>query len=305
MIRAGSAGWKQPIIPGSQDRILFKRPDMAAFRDQGYTPVDMHVHTCHSDGAPSVRRILIRAERNGFGFAITDHNEVSGIRELTGSKPPVLVIPGIEIDCAEGPHILLYFFQARDLIDFYDCHLKKHRRGSQYMTACPPVDEVLSAAEGYPCLKIAAHPFGYFCLDRGVLKCVAKDQLNGIMDRMDGIEAICGGMSRKLNQKAATYANQYHLPVTGGSDAHILSGIGSVVTGAKADSAEEFLGEIIRCRSIVTGLPGGIISRGLTAGVIGYHYLPYSVTALKAWIEPHSSRFRETFISHSRDKNKR
>lgn len=55
------------------------------------------------------------------------------------------------------------------------------------------MEEVLSAAEGYACLRIAGHAFGYFGLDRGVLKCTVKVCLPGVMDNLDGIEAISGG----------------------------------------------------------------------------------------------------------------
>lgn len=267
-------------------------------------PVDMHVHTCHSDGAPSVRRVLHHAQRNGFGFAITDHNEVSGVRELPGSEHGIPIIPGIEIDCAEGPHLLLYFYHARDLFDFYDRYLRSRRRGAQFMTTCPTADEVITAAEAYNCLKIAAHPFGYFLLDRGVLKCAAKNLLPGIIDRLDGIEVICGGMGAKLNRAAAAYAEQHPIAITGGSDAHILSGVGSVVTGAAAGSAEEFLDEVRKGRSIVHGLPGGVLSRGMTAGVIGLHYVPYAITVLQARTEPYSTRLRAS-IRRSRNGDRR
>ncbi|MEN6517991.1 MAG: PHP-associated domain-containing protein [Methanospirillum sp.] len=271
-------------------RITFGRPDIDGLVRDGFLAADLHVHTNHSDAAPSVRQILNYARQRRIGVAITDHNEIGGVRELRNCDPDVPVVPGIELDCAEGPHILLYFYSCNDLVDFYDRHIGDRRRGAQYMTSYPTAGQILSAAEGYACLKVAAHPFGYFGLDRGVLKCDAKHLLPGIVDRLDGIEAICGGMTGTVNGLAAEYANRFDLPVTGGSDAHILRNVGSVVTGVRAGSVGEFLDGIKQGKSIVVGSPSGIVSRGMTAGVIAYHYVPYSVTALHARIEPHTAR---------------
>jgi predicted metal-dependent phosphoesterase TrpH len=282
------------MTTGNRPRIIFGTPDIDEIREDGYSAVDMHVHTCHSDAAPSIRQILKLIQHKGCGIAITDHNAIGGVLEAESCRDDLLVIPGIELDCSEGPHILLYFYSYQDLRDFYDRHIRDMRRGAQYMTTYPAADEILSAAEGYSCLKIAAHPFGYFCLDRGILKCDAKNLLPGVMDRLDGIEAICGGMSRKVNLLAVDYANRLNIPVTGGSDAHILPEIGSVVTGVRADTIEGFLEGILRSKSVVIGSPSGIVSRGMTAGVIACHYVPYSITALHTRIGPHTAR-----LSHS------
>jgi predicted metal-dependent phosphoesterase TrpH len=275
-------------------RIAFGTPDIEGLGRDGFRAADMHVHTNHSDAAPSVRQILKYAQEKGIGAAITDHNVIGAVREVRDRRPDVLAIPGIELDCAEGPHILLYFYSCNDLEDFYDRHIGHRRRGAQYMTSYPAAEQIVSAAEGYSCLKIAAHPFGYFGLDRGVLKCDVKGLLPGIVDRLDGIEAICGGMTRRVNAMAAEYANTFDVPVTGGSDAHILQEIGSVVTGVRADSVGEFLDGIRKGRSIVIGSPSGIVSRGMTAGVIAYNYLPYSATALHTRLGPHTSRLRHS-----------
>ncbi len=59
------------------------------------------------------------------------------------------------------------------------------------------VGEILSAAGRYACVKVAAHPFGYFGINRGVLKCIDNKTLPPeIIGLFDGIEVICGGMSR-------------------------------------------------------------------------------------------------------------
>ncbi|NLX49655.1 MAG: PHP domain-containing protein [Methanospirillum sp.] len=273
------------MTPGERPRISFGTPDIDELERDGFLSADMHVHTRHSDAAPSARQVLDRARRRRIGVAITDHNEIAGVREVRSSRPDVPVIPGIELDCAEGPHLLLYFYSFSDLVDFYDRHVRERRRGAQYVTSYPAIEQLLSAAEGYSCLKIAAHPFGYFGLDRGVLKCDAKGLLPGVIGRLDGVEAICGGMTGAVNRRAAEYADAHTLPVTGGSDAHVLREVGRVVTAVGADSVGEFLDGIARGESIVAGSSSGILSRGMAAGVIGCNYVPYSVTAVRARLE--------------------
>ncbi|MCX6699838.1 MAG: PHP domain-containing protein [Methanomicrobiales archaeon] len=58
-------------------------------------------------------------EKNGFGCAVTDHNEVSGALAACRERDDLLVIPGIEISTCVGPHILVYFYDPHDLDDFF------------------------------------------------------------------------------------------------------------------------------------------------------------------------------------------
>lgn len=267
-----------------------QRPNPAELRADGFTPVDMHVHTLHSDAVPGIPAILNHINQKGIGVAITDHNEIHGVMEAQAARPGSLIIPGIELDSAEGPHILLYFYEVNQLADFFKIYISDKRSGKQYMERYLSVDEILTAAEGYSCIKIAAHPYGYFGLTRGLLKCVEQQIIPDIIARIDGIEAICGGMSLALNQRAARYADTHATPVTGGSDAHILTDIGNVVTAVRADTVEEFLHGILRNESRVIGTPSGFVSRGATAGVIACSYLPYSYTYVRAGCRRYSAR---------------
>ncbi|WP_426416585.1 PHP domain-containing protein [Aestuariirhabdus sp. LZHN29] len=65
-----------------------------------YTAVDLHCHTNHSDGSLSPLELLARAEQQGVELlAITDHDEVSGVREAIAASATssVRVISGIEL----------------------------------------------------------------------------------------------------------------------------------------------------------------------------------------------------------------
>jgi predicted metal-dependent phosphoesterase TrpH len=73
--------------------------------------LDMHVHTCHShDGRETPRSMVERAAGIGLdGIAITDHNTQAGVAEAleAGKEFGILVVPGMEVSCPEG-HVLIY-----------------------------------------------------------------------------------------------------------------------------------------------------------------------------------------------------
>ena len=215
------------MISSHHRKIRNNSPLLHKIREKGYTPVDMHIHTHHSDAAISIPSLLNRAKHLGMGVAITDHNEISGVIEAYNHSHDVLVIPGIELSSCEGPHILLYFYSEDDLADYFATHIKGTLRKSQYMAIQLSVEKILASAENYTCVKVAAHPFGYFGINRGILKCIDNKTLpEEIINHIDAIEVICGGMSHDLNDKAARYAGEHDLPITGGSDAHVLPSVG-------------------------------------------------------------------------------
>lgn len=278
-----------------RDRIRFEKTVFSQIRDAGYRAVDMHVHTCHSDAANDVSSILRHAARIGTGVAFTDHNECRAVREACASRSRVLVIPGIELSAAEGPHLLLYFYDPADLEDFFARHIRNHRRKCPYMALQQSVQVILDAAMGYSCIKVAAHPFGYFGINRGVLKCVENRTLSpDVMEGIDAVEVICGGMSRELNLRAAGYAALHEMPITGGSDAHVLPAVGGVVTCVRADTVEEFLKGVLRRESVVIGSPAGILHKGMTGAVIAWRYLPYTLSSLAVHYEQNLPRIRKS-----------
>jgi len=271
---------------GSRNEIRFQAPVFDEIREKGYAAVDMHVHTRYSDAANQVKTILARASSTGTGVSFTDHNEIRGAVEASGHSSDVLVIPGIELSALEGPHILLYFYDIRDLSDFFIRHISKNLGRSRYMSLQLPAGTILAAAGQYSCIRVAAHPFGYFGINRGVLKCVANEVLSSeILDDIDAIEVICGGMSRNLNDKAAAYAGLHNYPITGGSDAHVLPAVGSVVTCVRAGSVEEFLRGVMRKEGIVIGSSSGVLHKGMTGAVIAWKYLPYTFSSLRVHYE--------------------
>ena len=266
-------------------QICYGQPDISSLRADGYHPVDMHLHTTHSDGTPSIPTLIRHAARKGIGIAITDHNEISGSLEALSTRSDILIIPGIELETREGPHLLFYFYTAGDMEDFFHDFTIERNRQTPSLLQNLPVQKCLNLASDYDCLRIAAHPYGYYGINRGILKCVGKEMLPGVLDHIDGIEVICGGMMYGLNEKAIVYAKAHDIPYTGGSDAHILSDVGSVVTAVTADTTEEFLDGIIRRENKVIGSTGGYMAKCVTAGVIAWSFVPYTIGKGGAYYE--------------------
>ena len=82
------------MISSFHHKIRNKTPLLHKIREKGYTPVDMHIHTLHSDAAISIPSLLTRAKHLGIGVAITDHNEIQGVLEACDHPRDALVIPG-------------------------------------------------------------------------------------------------------------------------------------------------------------------------------------------------------------------
>ena len=82
--------------------------------------IDMHIHTCFSDGDKTPQEIAKMAKENNLkAFAITDHDTVLGCRELIGyNDREVQYIPGIELSAfvPKGRmHILGYGINLEDI----------------------------------------------------------------------------------------------------------------------------------------------------------------------------------------------
>jgi 3',5'-nucleoside bisphosphate phosphatase len=97
---------------------------------------DLHLHSCHSDGAWSATEIVARAARRGLGaIAITDHDACSGIAEAQSAAqscyPAMEIVPGVEITCehhGREMHLLGYFFQIDDAnLNIALAKLREHR----------------------------------------------------------------------------------------------------------------------------------------------------------------------------------
>lgn len=267
-------------MDGDEDRtarVRFGMPDLVTLREDGYTAVDMHVHTEHSDGLIRVRDALRHGHRIGASFAVTDHNTVTGaIAAIREAGPDRVIVPGIEVSASEGPHLLLYFYTVDDLVDYHAAVIARALGGCPHMATALPTADVLAGLEGRDAFAVAAHPFGYLFLCRGVCKAIAAGELAPeVLVQLDGLEGICGGMTRSQNERAVAFAREHGLALTGGTDAHLLGEIGRVVTAARADSVEEFLDAVRRGDALVWGREKSMIGKTVQATAVLPQYAPY------------------------------
>jgi len=263
--------------------IIFEKPLPETIRRLGLLPADLHFHTRHSDSATRVRDALKLAVRRGIGLSITDHNQIGGVIEAGRQEIRIPLIPGIEVSANDGPHILLYFYSAGDLADFYRRHIEKNRRTGPFTAIRLDTPDILDRREGYACVAAEAHPCGYAFLNRGVERCIAGRCIGEeIYSRLDALEVICGGMARSHNLKAARLATAHNLGRTGGTDGHLLHELGGVVTCAGADTVEEFLDAVRAKETVIIGRERPLVEKAVMGTAVLPHHIPYTIPILQA-----------------------
>jgi len=232
-------------------RVHFGKPDIEALKSEGYTCVDMHVHTKYSDGLAATSRIKKKLDRLGIGIAVCDHNFIAGSLEL--AKTDAFLIPGIEIEAKEGYHVLFYFYTPDELIRFYKSVIVPAKSRFHTRTCLRvPTRQVIDASFDFECVMVAAHPFG--SIWQGIASDYHKKVVDGsLLKKFGAFEVICGESLHKSNLKSINLAELFGVGITGGSDGHTLREIGHVVTCAKADSVEEFLKAVKENKTQVHG----------------------------------------------------
>lgn len=234
-------------------KITFKKPTkrlIKKYTDKGYTCVDIHIHTRYSDGLNRIFTILKRCKRKNIGVGITDHNAIEGSLEASKQKD-ILVIPGVEITSKENVDVLIYFYNSKDLKNFYNKNVKKYIDSTKiFPRLTKPMVEILDDCKKYKCLTVIPHPFGFAY--KNISKFIKK-KYNRKLINVDAIEVINGEVNRKRNLKAVEWSKLLKKPITAGSDAHINLEVGNVLTCCKADNVKDFLDEIKKGRSIVIG----------------------------------------------------
>ncbi|MDE4908440.1 histidinol phosphatase [Methanogenium marinum] len=287
-------------------QVIFSEPDIHDIRKSGLAGVDMHFHTNHSDSPTRVRDALALAKKKGIGLAITDHNAVSGVTESERQDASVLLIPGIEISAWDGPHILLYFFSVQDLTECYEKHIKDTKSASPCLATTLTTPDIAALADDYNCVMVAAHPFGYLLFNKGLAKCIERQYLPPRMyNAFDGLEVISGGMSRKLNKKAAEVAKSRGMCITGGTDGHILPDLGHVLTCAHAETTEEFLEAVMQQENCVIGREKNLIEKCVMASAMLPQYLPYTIPSLEVHYRQNIPRVRHFFEKYPKKTDKK
>jgi predicted metal-dependent phosphoesterase TrpH len=290
-----------PRSDHSSGPVRFEIPDMAEVEKEGLSAVDMHFHTDHSDGRASVHDVLAKARMRDFGAAITDHNVISGSLQAFRDRGDLLVVPGMEVSAFDGPHILTYFYSPRDLEDYFKRHIEPNRQGSPWLAIKLGTQEIIDRAEEYNCVTIAAHPFGYLIFNKGLLKSIGAKYLPPeLLARFDGLEVISGGMTHSLNLKAMRLAHEKALAFTGGTDGHLRSDLGGVVTCAHETTLEGFLDAIAARRNLVIGREKGPLQKLATGMVMIAKHTRYFLPGMAINYQQNAPRVRH-YLRRARD----
>jgi predicted metal-dependent phosphoesterase TrpH len=211
----------------NKNRIEFEKPDFSRL-NQEHTLVDMHVHTRYSDGLSTVNAVAKQAKELGIGIAITDHNEIQGAIELAKNSS-ILSIPGIEVTSREGSHLLVYFYKVDSLKRFYRSSVIPYMGDGVMSSLSLDMEQIVRRARKYRSVIIFPHPF--CAAYTGVCNLqFPKDQLDRLLEMVDGVEAINAGNLNKWNLKCTVLGFNLNKAVTGGSDAHAGNHIGRAVT---------------------------------------------------------------------------
>lgn len=182
---------------------------------------DLHIHSCHSDGRPSIEEILDYVENKTDldVIAITDHDTIDGALEavelMKQKKYRFELIVGEEVTCKEG-HVLGLFLKEK-----IPANISTH-------LALKKINE-----QGG--ISIAAHPFQhvrirnprYATLDGVGLVTLLKEKEN-----FDAIEIVNATPTLGEENLRAGFVNRTLLlrGETGSSDAHIVEAIGKGYT---------------------------------------------------------------------------
>lgn len=245
------------LIPA---RVTIDKPNTRSILDKGNTAVDMHCHTRFSDTYTRISKILNKCKDMGIGIAITDHNVIEGAIRAYKQSRDVLVIPGVEVSTAEGPHILAYFYKLKYLEEFYYCHIEPNLNQNPFSVTNLRIHKMLEACSRMECVTSAAHPFCpggvgiYRELKRGSF---GKEDI----EKINAVEAITGINTRKMTIKSIYLAHNFNKAITGGSDAHSLYEVGRVLSYSKAGSLKKFLDNIKEHKNYVIGKESKIVTR--------------------------------------------
>lgn len=191
---------------------------------------DLHIHTKHSDGTASVRKLMDHVSRDTdlAVIAVTDHNKMAGAYEAKAMEAdyPFEVVLGEEVESADG-HILGLFIE-------------------EVIPPGRPAAWTVAAIREQGGLAVIAHPFSPDSLSKNGL-------CNGLEALRSGavFDAIEVYNSMPLLVKANLAARHYafatgDVAMVGGSDAHALRAVAQAYTLFEGKTACDLYRAILR-----------------------------------------------------------
>ena len=187
--------------------------------------VDLHLHTCCSDGKLTPEQILADAKKKGYRLiAISDHNTIEAHKNqnITDSS---MVLKAVEFDCwYKGVlvHILGYGMDITNQ-DFLNLCAKTKKETEadivRFFNSRKPKD-VIEAVHKAGGVAILAHPACYWAINLDKF-------IKSLVDiGLDGVEAFYlyrrhrGIIKFHKAETVEKIGRKYNLLLTGGSDSH-------------------------------------------------------------------------------------
>jgi len=187
---------------------------------------DLHIHTRVSDGMATIEQVLefVEHKTNLDVIAVTDHEDAAGglrARELAAKRGyRAEVVVGAEVTTLGGHLLALYIETAP----------RSFRR----------VESTLEAIHSQGGLAVVPHPMSWLTrsLSRRTVDRICARGEHGIT--FDGIETGNPSPAGRITATRAATLNKrtWHLPETGGSDAHHLLHLGTGWTEFDGRGAE-------------------------------------------------------------------
>lgn len=246
-----------------QDRVTFRHPTKECI-PEGFMSADMHFHTSYSDSYTSVKSALNLARKKEMGLAITDHNLIGGsLKAIEMAKDyDVFIVPGIEISSWDGPHILVYFYTADEMKEYWTKNIEPNIHKCKWLGIDKGTEWILDSLEDVNCIVSAAHPLEFLVSAKGVQAAIEHGKLDrNVAYRFDSYEVICSALFRPWNIEARKKADEYGLGYTGGSDGHMLHELGKVITVNEADDLDGFLDGVTKHTNFIIGKEKNIVEK--------------------------------------------
>lgn len=200
---------------------------------------DLHIHTCASDGIPTVREVLNYVEHHNHLniIAITDHDRMDAALWAYEHRHEYTfdIIPGVEISSQAGHVLALWVTKPIPK----NCSL----------------EDTVEAIHEQDGIAILAHPYH---IHMGV---VAKNWLRYtrrpevlLESKVDAVEVHNAGIIIPgANLIARRLAHKAGLAMTGSSDAHTLGAIGCGITYFKGRTAIDLRNAILNRQTVARG----------------------------------------------------
>ncbi len=197
-----------------------------SFKEEDYYKnVDLHIHSCESDGEMTPYEIVEQAKQKGKKFiAISDHNTIDAYLSTNILKEKI-VIPAVEFDCfykgilihiiGYGINIdneeIKYLYASNNLGKKFNLYRLFKLRDPK------TVIEKIKNAGG---IAVLAHPACYWCINiDSFIKSLIDIGLEGI-ETYYPYRGLRGILKFHLKSTIINIAEKYNLIKTGGTDSH-------------------------------------------------------------------------------------